>query len=55
MTKAAARLIAAAAEVGESVHDTALLILDRRLQLFAAGIAPSAPRQLSDAERPRHG
>jgi len=33
MTKAAARIVAAAADIGESVHDTALLLLDRRLRL----------------------
>ena len=33
MTEASARLAAAATEVGESIHDTARLVLDRRLRL----------------------
>ena len=33
MDEAGRRLIALAAEVGESVHDTALMILDRRLRM----------------------
>ena len=33
MAEAAGRLVAVAAQVRESVHDTALLVLDRRLRL----------------------
>ncbi len=33
MAEAARRLVEAAAEIGESVRDTALLVLDRRLRL----------------------
>jgi hypothetical protein len=37
MATAAARLIATADEIGESVHDTARLVLDRRLRLSPGG------------------
>ena len=46
LTEAAGRLVTAASEVGESVHDTALMVLEGRLRLASPGRTASPRRSL---------